>query len=240
MSDYKFVVFNVAFIMFMATWLGAMGGAEILYDDVDIGSGGTDFDTDRLVLDLDEDFIDLQTQGITWTGQTNDRNEDYGYITYDSTDRNDIVYIPFEDASFFEQNIGFFVTDESNNQQELTGGSPREIDLSGEIHGMENIVEVEIRINNIDAWVQPKNAFERNDRSAFNEITEIDIDADQSMREAISSSLQTGLNAIIQIPSLLFSWIAFMFAIPGTTGTILRGYITGFVAYFLIKEIWIG
>ena len=235
MGDYKFVMGVGTIILVIAYMIGPMGAASTLVPGQDVGPGGEDFDTDRLQFQMDADIVDRQDSVLTWTGIDSTEGS-YGFVRYDVTDRSDIVHVPFDDGAWFSTNIGFFVTDSNEAEEELTGGSPRQIDLSGSNHGLENIEEVEIRVGSTDAWVYPDDAFSEEEVIESEELSRISYEPDEGFFTMAASLISTAFNVIVQFPGVLLAWIAFATILPGGIGYIALGFITLLALYLLLRD----
>lgn len=173
---------------------------------------------------------------IYWNGSQNDLNESYGYVKFNTTERTDVIFLQFFNSAYlFGNNVGFFITDENNNTVELTGGSPRGIDLSGVggfednqnvgvYDGLNNIEVLEIRLDDTESWV--------------------DIDGykgqDEDLLEVIVAFLVNSLKSIAELGKMVVGYLSFTAAVPGLLGTFLRLYMGIFLLVFIVKEFWIG
>lgn len=79
---------------------------------------------------------------IYWTGETNDLDGEYGYITFDVSDINATRYIAFNDGRFFGEGVQFYLDDERLFQS----ANPQDIDFSG-------VDTFRIEINTEDSYV---------------------------------------------------------------------------------------
>ena len=235
MGDYKYVMGVGTLILITAYMIGPMGAASTLVPGQDVGPGGEDFDTDRLQFDFDADIVDRQDSILVWSG-TDSSEGSYGFVRYDVSERSDIVQIPFDDGAWFSTNVGFFITDSSGVEEELTGGSPRQIDLSGSTHGLENIETVEIRVMGDDAWVYVDDAFTEEEIIESEELVVQDYTPEEGFFTMASSFISTSFNVIVQFPSVLLAWIAFATILPGGIGYVGIGFVTLFALYLLLKD----
>ena len=235
MGDYKYVMGVGTIILVIAYMIGPMGAANVLVPDQDVGPGGQDFDTDRLIFETDVDIVDRQDEVLVWSG-TDSSEGSYGFVRYNVSERSDIVQIPFDDGAWFTTNVGFFVTDSTGVEEELTGPSPRQIDLSGSNHELENIETVEIRVMGSDAWVYVDDAFTQEEIIITEELVRQDYTAEQGFFNMASSFISTSFNVIVQFPSVLLAWISFATILPGGIGYVALGFVSLFALYLLLKD----
>lgn len=180
-----------------------------------------------------------EEERIYWTGNENDLNQSNGYVNFNVSDRYDTLYLRFNDASLFFRTVNTYVTDVNGTTKEVTGGSPRPIDLSGVgediseeedgiAGGYEDLDKIEvlkIEITNTDSWVSIGN-FARSTESGIIELSVIYLgNIIQSIREVIS---------------MLIGYLEFTAAVPGVIGTILRLYVGILILVVIAKEFWIG
>ena len=81
MGDYKYVMGVGTIILVIAYMIGPMGAANVLVPDQDVGPGGQDFDTDRLIFETDVDVVDRQDEVLVWSG-TDSSEGSYGFVRY--------------------------------------------------------------------------------------------------------------------------------------------------------------
>lgn len=247
MADYRFVMMNAVLIIGFVMTLGPLGMAEVLDEDLVVGDAEemlangeiesldeVDFDTQRLIFDTPEEIVVEGEQGaLTWNGSENDRGEDYGYAVYNVSNVS-AISIDAYTGNFLRQ-IVVYVDDEL--VQSVPKGTTT-FDVS-------NNEKFEVRITAADNHYvldveDPDETIGISDFYESSAVKEIELDIEESAFDQIASTLSTGLAAIVSIPAMLIAWIEFIFVIPGLVGTAMRMYITAFVVYFLVKEIWLG
>lgn len=260
---YKFVMSNALMIIFAALMLGSLGMADALDDDTVIGDADklveegvvesesdVDFDTNRLRFDIEDEFeVTTGTvNALVWDQTTNDRGEDYGYITYDV------------------EGLQSFIVQAQTGRWSFTSQMEAEIRPEGEIAGTvqedpvvnifdgrndlgnnfftENTEEVEIRISgdpDSHALVDIINDdVGLDDFTEQDSIEQRDFSVEESMFDRVSSAIRTSSSAIAQLPFLIAAWVSFSFAIPGLVGTAFQMYIAALILYLLVTEVWIG
>ena len=257
MSDWGYIVgglFGIAMFMII---LGNMGAADDIYGDdfvvIDSNSmpqdeipSDYDFDVDRIRFTPEFGEVELSSRGfdnqdiinqsevttdnesrLIWTGNTNDRGDDEGYVVLNSSERTDTVYIRFFDSGGIinPTQVGFFVEDSSGQIQELTGGSPRRIDLSGDSYdNLGNIENVEIRITG-DSWVD-LSGFENSDPRPTGGVLSL-----------LYQLLVQFFSSFAELGKMVVGYLAFAAALPGLLGTFVRIYLGIFFVVFVLKEI---
>ena len=247
MADYRFVLMNAVLIIGAVMLLGPLNMAEVLDDDLVVGDAEemlaegeidsldeVDFDTQRLIFETPEDIVQEGEQGaLAWNGSMNDRGDPYGYAIYNVSNIN-AVTIDAYTGNFFRQ-IEVHIDDELGSS---VGRGTTTFDVSDNekfevrIYSTDNHYVLDVR--------DPDQTLGLGDFYESFAIKEIELDIEESAFDQIAASLSTSLAAIVSIPVMLFAWIDFIFIIPGFVGTAMRMYITAFVVYFLVKEIWIG
>lgn len=200
------------------------------------------FGTDEI---FQRDEVDISSNNVVgWTGLENDggfyfqnhssieaNDTGFGYLTLDVEDRFDTVSIPFTTNFLGGDPVGFWVEDVNGTVREVTGGSPREIDLSGDSTSddtgeqLANIKYLGIAINGEDASA---------DLGGGN------VNAETGAFVAIGNFLNFLLSSTYEAGTIVAGYIAFTASVPGLLGTVMRIYIGIFLPVFLIKEFWIG
>ena len=264
MGDMKFIMANVVAILLLAVTLGPLGGADMLDEDLVIGDAeelvadgeidnldDVDFDTSRLVFDFEDDWLARFEQGVTWSGETNHRDEDYGYLTFNVTDFDGLITITanIPTLTFITPRIELYAAENFDDFNEDTdiqyvgrvrsGDSQTEFDVS-------NYDYVELRVYDNEQYILSVSSFEIEDLTIEeylldqDEIVEEQLDIEDNLLRQLISTLRTGFNILGQVPGVLWAWIDFSFAIPGIAGFLFQGYVLAFVLFFLVIYVWVG
>jgi len=251
LSDYNYIMGSLFGIALFLLILGNLGAADDIYGDdfvvVDTGKEEDyptdyDFDIDRIRFTPEVDALDaIRSQGLSQQRVINssnitlddqnrlrwDGNGTEGFVIYDVADRDDTIYIEWFDAGgfFYTNTVGIFVEDVDENRLELTGDNS--IDLSGEAYpNLQNIEELEIRLTDVDSWA---------DISGFT-----DYNPNRNALELIADYLRYALASLVELPAMVAGYVAFVSALPGFLGTVLRIFIGIFLLVFIVKEFWLG
>lgn len=254
MSDYKFFMANIVVIIALAFGFAFYGLADMLDEDVDIGENGEDFDTNRLIVEPDTEFIDQSKDDMkVWDG---DEDEDErGSLLYGSTEEENFTEIAVEvDSSRFAltSDIELWVTyyDGEEDHHERHAKIP-----DGE--HVFNIDEYPYGITQMVIYLEDEDAEQGLValETVESDLIEARDDYDIGLRYATvprdddtrftffttaTDTITTTFNSISQVPEILYAWVQFIWAIPGLIGTAFRMYITGFFAYLVIDKIWLG
>lgn len=227
--------------------VGPGGAAPTLMPEKDVGPNGTEFNTSRLsfkpefperpVYDspaltekdvIENSSIEFNGSRVSWDGTTNDRGEEYGYISFNVSNRTDKIAFELYDASgfFSRDSVGIFLTNEDNETISLTTlKDVKVVDLSGAEYDTDNIEVLEIRVGNVDSWV---------------DVSGQDVTAETGFFDSIVDFIQFGYQSLTAMFSLLGAYIEFALLLPGGIGYIVLGYLGVMVSYLLLKEGWIG
>lgn len=255
MSSYSFVIGNGIVILLMAVGMGFLGGAETFTsDDVVIGDADAlvesgevsnvsevDFDTSRLLYEPNfESFeppVQGTAQGFTWTGNTNNRSQDYGYLTYNVSDVNGEVPVYYE-------NPGFFVTIYAYADGEFLVTDPSGDAVSNTlIYDLTDDDEFEIRIESTDTvfiGFGEDSGLSRDNFVASDEVEQTSYTVEQGFFSKVTDLIIYSFSAVGEVFSTLKAWVDFVWIMPGLIGWFMKGYIGILVAYFIVTEIWLG
>lgn len=246
MADMRFFMGNMVLIIGLALAFGQYGLADMLDEDVDIGPDGDDFDTNRLEFELADDFTveEGRINTLIYDGGTNDRDENYGYITYNATDLEEFTLDMSNSRLAFLSDTSVYINDVelSGTTDTPTNGrnvydvdeKMQQYDISGDAD------EIEIRVAGDDRIVDVGGGLDFEDYENQSSIEEEDYDVEQSAFDQVASTISTSTQALSQMPDVFVAWVEFAGAIPGVAGTFFRMYIAAFLAYIFIRWIWIG
>ena len=234
MSDYDFVLGNVAVIIMLTYTLGGLGMADDLGEDFS-------FDTDDLRFQLEiseppfgqisegftedeiteQDEIEISGNGnLTWTGETNQDGEDFGFIEFNVSERDDVVSLPNYDASgWFGNSISISLNDGETELISLS--NPQNIDLA-------LYDSVRIAINDVDSWVFIGSG--------------VEIEDDRGPTGVIADTLVYGIEFVGEFVRVMLSWLGFAVAVGeiGVAGRLYQAYLISFLAFVAVREGWIG
>lgn len=252
MADMRFFMGNMVLIIGLALAFGQFGLADMLDQDVVIGDADelvadgevndysdVDFDTDRLNFDIGyDDWVVNPNTGYQWTGQDNDRDESYGYVSYNVSELDQFSLVhESENLAFTGTEVYYQYEGEDTWEKQvshLAKGQQRvEID---------DVDFVEFRLTSQKSYLVDINTQldAADDQLNSSQVEERDLDIEDSAFEQIRSAVATGTNLISQVPSIFSAWIEFSLAIPGVAGDFFRMYIGAFIAYIAVRWIWIG
>lgn len=251
MSDYNYIMGSLFGIALFLLILGNLGAADDIYGDdfvvVDTEieedyPTDYDFDIDRIRFTPNVDSLRaISSEGVSQNLLINssnmttddqnrlvwDGNGSQGVAFYDVEAREDEIYIEYYDGGgFFQTNtVGFRVYDVNGEMLDLTGDN--NIDLSGEAYpDLDNIAELEILISDQDSWA---------DLTGFT-----DYNPNRNALELIADYIGYALAALVELPAMVAGYVAFVSALPGFMGTVLRIFIGLFLLVFIVKEFWVG
>ena len=251
---YRFVMANALVIIFAAILLGPLSMANTLDDETVIGPADEmdetpDFDTNRLVFSVTDDF-DVETgtmNALVWNQEVGPDGEEYGFVTYNVSGMDSFLIQAQTGRWSFSSEMEAEIRPEG-----LVAGSVVENPTVNIFDGRndlgqfftEDTEEVEIRVGGdqdshalVDI-VEP--GVDLNDFVDRDRLLERDFTVEQSMFDSVRSTLYTSASALVQLPSVVVAWVDFSFAVPGLVGTAFRMYVGAFVAYLLVTEVWIG
>lgn len=243
----QYVIGSGIIILIVAWMIGPGGAGPTLVPEKDVGLNGTDFNTSRLSFQpempkpptydtealIQEDIIknssiEFNNSRLYWDGTTSDEGKKEGYIEFNVSDRNDKLALEVNDASgFFETpSILINITSSYGNSVQLSGLSESEIiDLSGTEYNLRDTEKLEIKINDVESWV---------------DVSGKDVTAETGFFNTIIDLIQFGYNATVKIFGLLVAYTEFALILPGGIGYIALGFMGLLISYILLKHAWIG
>lgn len=250
MSDYQFILGNALVILFMALGLGFLGGAESFFpDDVVIGDAQelvesgevsnvseVDFDTGRLLYQPNfSSFETMQTSfsGYIWNGQGSN-----GSVSYDVSGVDGVVVESREAGLIPAVNLdNLFLLKDGVKEQVTT--SSKSVDLSGVSNLTVVLTSTDAEFLGFGETVGGE-SLEIEDFTSINNLQTISYDVQQGLFVTLTDYIGYAFVGIVEIFAVLKAWFDFIYIMPGLAGWVLKGYIGVFVAYFVVKEVWLG
>jgi len=253
MSDYAFIVGNGVAILMLAIAMGFLGGAEdFTSDDVIIGDAEelvetgvvdnvseVDFDVNRLVYqpEFTEPPVTGRESGFTWSGQTNDIGQEYGYLTYNVSNISGEQKVYYETTSVIFRQIDFY-----GDESQILSEPESDVINNGAIYDLTGVDVFEVRLVDESATFL---GFENDDLDASNFENSSSVErrtftVQEGFFDKASQLIDFSFTSIGEIFNTLGAWIDFIWFMPGLAGWFLKGYIGIVFAYFLVKEVWLG
>jgi len=260
MADMKFFMANVSMIIFLVFGFSNFGLANMLDEDVDISSGGEDFDTNRLKFQLTED--DFQSEPDTRLSYNGANGTDYGTATYfvesdngrinsvrisadvnkwslDGTSEVEVWGVrdnPDDPNGIIKDFLvglpdGQYTVRDLNDRAETPYFSIEIRDYdSSGDYGLVDIRAVS------DEGSNPPQISTRNQGLILN-MDEVPRNIDEGPLDMVANFIQTIYEAISSVIGWMVAVVDFIIAIPTIVGDVLRLYIGGFVVFIILDKL---